>query len=814
MSIVYFSIRDKNKKRICGEDRRQFKMRTFITCLLLVGFVCIVATNENSAMAANALGASKDKKPAVRGEDVAKEGGRLKGVGEKKGLIAGETRVLHFPKDRSIGRLKIQDIGINESLFQSIHKSGDKWEYFGEAIGDVVVPEDKQLKLIVSKAGVQDLSPLSTLGWNDLHTLDLKSTGADDTCMRHLDGLTGLKVLNLRGTKITDVGLQVIKGLKSLRHLHLSSEITDAGLVYLSGLKSLEKLSLLSTKITDAGLADVAKVTSLRDLYLGGTNITDAGLAHLAKLTSLSYLNLQNTHVSDAGLAHLKNTISLKSLNVGNTNITDKGLAYLSNLTLLESLILFKTNITDKGLAYLKAMPLLKELNLEYTQVTDNGLWHLKDVKSLESLKLPNHTLSDRGMTYLAQLPKLKHLIIRTTKQICTDEGLRHLSSLNLLEELDIGGPGVTDEGLSHIAKLTNLKVLSLQNCPITNDGLAKLTTLKSLQKLTLHNGRGDRNMEVTGAGLAYFRQLPLIYLWLWQIKLDESRLTQIGGLTQLEELQIRQMPLCDEDLANLRTLSSLKRLVFDSETVSDGGIAHLAGLTSMEDLAPSVPMTDVGLSYLANMNRLERLQVNGDFTDKGLGHLGRLKALRTLRITSGNDFSPSNLERLQKELPLLQTFGVIKSREIKIPPKIGVAAPQFNLKTLDGKETVLEDYRGKVVVLYFWATWCRPCVAGTPKLRKFYADMKASFGDDFEMISLSMDDNEQLVCVHVKKYGLIWPQARIGLNSKISSDYGVNDTAPKSFLIGPDGKILLTPESPQVDTESFIEKVLKNRKI
>ena len=68
------------------------------------------------------------------------------------------------------------------------------------------------------------------------------------------------------------------------------------------------------------------------------------------------------------------------------------------------------------------------------------------------------------------------------------------------------------------------------------------------------------------------------------------------------------------------------------------------------------------------------------------------------------------------------------------------------------------------------------------------------------------------LVREHVKKYKLTWPQVRIGLHSKISSDYGVYDYAPKSFLIGPEGKILLTPESPQVDTKSFIEKVLRNK--
>jgi len=78
-------------------------------------------------------------------------------------------------------------------------------------------------------------------------------------------------------------------------------------------------------------------------------------------------------------------------------------------------------------------------------------------------------------------------------------------------------------------------------------------------------------------------------------------------------------------------------------------------------------------------------------------------------------------------------------------------------------------------------------------------------------MISLSMDNDDQFVRQHVKKYKLTGPQRRIGRYSRIASYYGV-EGAPRSFLIGPDGKILLTPENPQVDTKSFIENVLKDK--
>jgi len=296
--------------------------------------------------------------------------------------------------------------------------------------------------------------------------------------------------------------------------------------------------------------------------------------------------------------------------------------------------------------------------------------------------------------------------------------------------------------------------------------------------------------MEVTGSGLAYLKELPLTYLRLYQLKLDESRLNYLAGLKQLEELEVKRMPLRDEDLAVIGKLTKLKRLNFDSETVSDGGIAYLAGLTALEDLAPWISMTDVGLSYLANMNKLERLQVKGDFTDQGLSHLERLKALRNLRITSGNDFSPAKLEHLQKELPVLQRFKVYKSRETKNRPKVGEVAPKFSLKTLDGKEIKLEDYRGKVVLLYFWATWCSPCVASTPGLKKFYEEL--SQYDGFAMISLSLDENEFELRKYIERNKLIWSQVRLGLRSQVAADYGAKGV-PAYFLIGPDGKVVST---------------------
>ncbi len=147
-----------------------------------------------------------------------------------------------------------------------------------------------------------------------------------DADLKHLEGLTKLRLLELDVTDITDAGLAHLKGLKNLRELGLiGTQITDAGLAHLKGLKNLKGLYLLETDITDAGLRHLKGLTNLRWLNLFGTNITDAGLTHLEGLTNLRVLNLSRTEITDAGLAHLKGLKNLRELYLEGTYITGAG---------------------------------------------------------------------------------------------------------------------------------------------------------------------------------------------------------------------------------------------------------------------------------------------------------------------------------------------------------------------------------------------------------------------------------------------------------------------------------------------------------
>ncbi len=87
---------------------------------------------------------------------------------------------------------------------------------------------------------------------------------------------------------------------------------------------------------------------------------------------------------------------------------------------------------------------------------------------------------------------------------------------------------------------------------------------------------------------------------------------------------------------------------------------------------------------------------------------------------------------------------------------RIGEVAPEINLPSVDGKPIALSSFKGKVVLIDFWASWCGPCRKEMPNVVKAYAKYKAK---GFEIYGVSLDDNKDRWIEAIAKDGITWPQ-------------------------------------------------------
>jgi Leucine-rich repeat (LRR) protein len=603
---------------------------------------------------------------------------------------AKNERVVHFPKDRSLGKLYIQDMVESQRFGYWFHwtREGEEKEYLCEAQGDVRVPSGKRLCLSIHPTALKDLSALSNLKPDDLYNVSFQTTDrypyATDEVMPFISKLTGLKSLNLKRSNITDEGMKYITNIKSLESLDLPDRATNRSMAYVSQLTSLKRLYFYEgdgrSPVTDSGLRHLAKLTNLEELALSGESMGDAGMVYIKDLPRLEYLFIRGSHFGDNGMVQIKDMKSLKMLTFheGVGYISDAGLICISDIPNLNVLCLHgMRNITDEGIARLTKMRSLKKLEIGSSQVTDKGLLYLSRIKTLERLDLPQQQkgITDIGVGYLAELPNLKELSINRVHsadltrntEYYTDKGLESLAKCKTLEVLGIGSIGITDVGLEHVAKLTNLKRLTLYGCDnVTDKGLAQLAALKSLRDLNIAYG------QITLSGINQLNSITsLIHMDISLRRRDvdfrqDGAVLDLSALNFLEKLRINfpanSEKFADEDLKCLAGLKSLKWLNISPYDYTDKGIAYLEGLTNLEILyiGGGLGLTDEGLKYLSNMKKLNLLSIEiNNLTDQGLRYLEEFKSLRILDIYSENDFSDAALSRLWNELPNLSLLRI-----------------------------------------------------------------------------------------------------------------------------------------------------------
>ncbi len=149
-------------------------------------------------------------------------------------------------------------------------------------------------------------------------------------------------------------------------------------------------------------------------------------------------------------------------------------------------------------------------------------------------------------------------------------------------------------------------------------------------------------------------------------------------------------------------------------------------------------------------------------------------------------------------------TSGAIPS------PRVGFAAPDFTLETLEGDLVTLSDLRGKAVVVNLWASWCPPCRAEMPALQAAY---EADHARGLEILAVNMtyQDREQDAQTFVQDFGLTFtiPLDRDGT---VARQYLLR-ALPSTFFVGPDGviqKVVIGGPMSEATIRSTISEMLE----
>ena len=188
--------------------------------------------------------------------------------------------------------------------------------------------------------------------------------------------------------------------------------------------------------------------------------------------------------------------------------------------------------------------------------------------------------------------------------------------------------------------------------------------------------------------------------------------------------------------------------------------------------------------------------------TNDDVANIAFMKATLYLQIFQQTDKGAEMLKQLQHDFPDSKQAKNVDSmlanikkgeeaRKIQDSLAVQSAFPDFDVKDLDGKPMSVAAYKGKVVMLDFWATWCGPCVGEVPNVVKTY---QKYHDKGFEIIGVSLDhqgDKDKLIAF-TKDHNMPWRQYFDGgfWTNQLAVKYGIQ-SIPATFLLDTEGKII-----------------------
>lgn len=180
------------------------------------------------------------------------------------------------------------------------------------------------------------------------------------------------------------------------------------------------------------------------------------------------------------------------------------------------------------------------------------------------------------------------------------------------------------------------------------------------------------------------------------------------------------------------------------------------------------------------------------------------MKATLYLEVFENEAKGTELLEQLRKDFPDTPQASfaatMISSLQKQAALAVGKTFPDFQEKDLDGQPLSLANYKGKVVLVDFWATWCGPCLSELPNVQAAY---RKHHERGFDIVGISLDNDREKLTNFIKQKELPWKQYfdGQGWKTKLAQEYGIN-SIPATYLLDGTGKIIARNlRGPALDT-------------
>ncbi len=145
--------------------------------------------------------------------------------------------------------------------------------------------------------------------------------------------------------------------------------------------------------------------------------------------------------------------------------------------------------------------------------------------------------------------------------------------------------------------------------------------------------------------------------------------------------------------------------------------------------------------------------------------------------------------------------FGLIRTQQG--PIGVGSEVPEFSLTTFEGEQIDIMGLRGQVVVINFWASWCKPCEQEAAELEQAYQMFKTQ---GVVFLGVNYVDTEREALAYLDRFAITYPNGP-DLRTRISQAFRIRGV-PETYIIGPDGRLVSVKIGPFVSLDEIVRTV------